>query len=419
MRFQAQRGTSDVLPSESHRWQRLEQEFRDLCWIYGYKEIRTPTFEDLELFTRTSGETSDIVSKEMYDFVDKGGRHLALKPEGTAPAVRAVIEHNLCPQGQVARLYYITPVFRYGRPQKGRLREPHQVGLELIGSASPLADAEIIELTARFYQRIGIDDVEVALNSIGRPEARAIYREVVLKHFAAYLDTQDEEAKAKAAKNPLRLLDSKDPAAVELAATIPPILNYLSDESKGSFESVQQLLTEAGVPFRIDSSIVRGLDYYTDTVFEIVSSKLGAQSSLCGGGRYDGLVKELGGPPTPSVGVAMGIERALIVLEESGKAWDEELPEVYVVQATDDAAPACRKLIRELREAGVSVLCDIDGKKMAVQLKQADRHGAQKALILGSDELERGQIVLRDLATSTQREIPIAEALSALRESIL
>ncbi len=419
MRFQAPRGADDALPSQSHRWQRLEEEFRELCRIYGYKEIRTPAFEDYELFARSSGETSDIVSKEMYDFYDKGERHIALKPEGTAPSIRAVIEHNLCPQGQTARLYYITPIFRYGRPQKGRLRESHQTGLELIGSASPAADAEIIEATARFYERIGIEGVEVAINSIGREDARAKYREVLLAHFKSYLAATDEETRAKAQKNPLRLLDSKDPAAAELVQSIPPILNYLEDESRQNFEQLQALLTGAGVRYRVAPEIVRGLDYYTDTVFEIVSSKLGAQSSLCGGGRYDNLVKQLGGPPTPAVGVAMGIERALIVLEETGKAWEDELPEVFIVQATDDAAAMCRKLARDLRAAGVSVLTDIDGKKMAAQLKQADRLGAQKALILGADELAKGTITLRDLATSQQQEIAMEEALTAIRESVL
>jgi histidyl-tRNA synthetase len=419
MRFQAQRGTEDVLPADSYKWQRLEEEFRDLCRVYGYKEIRTPTFEYIELFVRSSGETSDIVSKEMYDLIDKGGRHLALKPEGTAPSIRAAIEHSLISQGQTTRLYYVTPIFRYGRPQKGRLREAHQVGLELIGSGSPTADAEVIELTVRFYQRIGIDDVEVALNSIGRESARARYREVILKHFEAYLRDLDEETRTKSARNPMRLLDSKDPAAVDLCATIPPIHDYLDDESKANFSEVQRLLAESGVPFRVAPDIVRGLDYYTDTVFEIVSSKLGAQSSLCGGGRYDNLVKELGGPPTPSVGVAMGIERALIVLEETGKVWDEELPEVYVVQATESAAAVCRGLVRDLRAAGVPTLCDIDGKKMAAQLKQADRLGAQKALILGDDEMAKGTIILRDLATSQQEEIAFEEALTALRGSAL
>lgn len=416
MRIQAPRGADDLLPGQSHRWIRLENEFRELTGLYGYREIRTPTFEEIELFIRTSGETSDIVSKEMYDFYDKGQRHLCLKPEGTAGVARAVVEHSLCPQGQVCRLSYITPIFRYGRPQKGRLREAHQVGLELLGSASPTADAEVIEITAKFYERIGIEDTEVLLNSIGRQECRSRYREVVLAHFAPYLADLDGEERAKAAKNPLRLLDTKDPKAKELANTIPPILDYLEDESRQNFEQLQMLLNEAGVNYRVDPSIVRGLDYYSDTVFEVQSTKLGAQSSLCGGGRYDHLVKELGGPPTPSVGVAMGIERAMIVLEESGVNWSDNRPAVFIVQATEDAAAACRSLARELRQAGLETQVDLDGKKMANQLKQADRANAKFAALIGTDELASGTVLLRDLASGEQLSIPRDQITTYVRE---
>lgn len=418
MRIQAPRGADDLLPAQSHRWIRLENEFRALTTLYGYREIRTPTFEEIELFIRTSGETSDVVSKEMYDFFDKGGRHVCLKPEGTAGAARAVVEHSLCPQGQVLRLSYITPIFRYGRPQKGRLREAHQVGLELMGSPSPTADAEVIEITAKFYERIGIPDVVVHLNSIGRAECRARYREVVLSHFSSYLQDAGEEERAKAEKNPLRLLDSKDPKAAELAQTVPPILDYLEDESKSNFETLQALLTEAGVPFKVSPDIVRGLDYYTDTVFEVLSNKLGAQSSLCGGGRYDNLVKELGGPATPSVGVAMGVERAMIVLEEMGAAWEDSRPAVYIVQATPDAAEACRSLSRELRGLGLETHIDLDGKKMANQLKQADRVGARFAALIGTDELSASSVLLRDLASGEQQSVPRAEVAARLKESV-
>lgn len=418
MRIQAPRGTDDLLPSVSHRWIRLENEFRALTGLYGYREVRTPTFEDIELFIRTSGETSDIVSKEMYDFFDKGQRHVCLKPEGTAGAARAVVEHSLCPQGQVVRLSYITPIFRYGRPQKGRLREAHQVGLELIGSPSPAADAEVIEITAKFYERIGIEDVQVLLNSIGRAECRARYRDVVLGHFATYLAGVESEERAKSEKNPLRLLDTKDPAAAELAKTVPPILDYLEDESKANFETLQALLTEAGVDYKVSPDIVRGLDYYTDTVFEVLSTKLGAQSSLCGGGRYDNLIKELGGPPTPSVGVAMGIERAMIVLEESGLAWEAERPAVYVVQATEDAAAFCRTLVRELREAGLETHCDLDGKKMGNQLKQADKAGARFAALIGTDELASSTVLLRDLSSGEQTTPARKDVVAHLKERL-
>lgn len=418
MRFQSPRGTEDVLPGQSHRWLRLEHDFRELTALYGYRELRTPTFEEFDLFVRTSGETSDIVTKEMYDFTDKGGRHVALKPEGTAPAMRAVIEHNLCPVGQIARLSYVTPCFRYGRPQKGRLRELHQFGLELVGSASPLADAEIIEITARFYERVGVEDVSVRLNSIGREACRQAYRDVILAAFASYLKDQDTETQERAVKNPLRLVDSKDPQAAEIVATLPPITNFLEDDGRERFETLQQLLSEAGVRYELAPDIVRGLDYYTDTVFEVQSNRLGAQSSLCGGGRYDDLVKQLGGAPTPSVGVGMGVERLLLVLEELGKAGDPAPLAAYVVAATEDAQPAVRALVRELRESGISATHDYEGRKMAAQLKQADKAGALTAVLLGTDELAKGTAVVRHLASSQQAEVPRAEVVAAVRERL-
>lgn len=417
MPFQSPRGTDDVLPRDAHRWVKLESEFRALTDLYGYREIRTPTFEDLELFTRTSGETSDIVSKEMYEFKDKGDRMMALKPEGTASVARAVLQHGLCPTGAIARLSYITPIFRYGRPQKGRLREAHQVGLELIGSSSPLADAEVIEITYRFYLRLGIEPITVRLNSIGREECRAAYREVVLKAFDSYLKDQDDETRAKSLKNPLRLLDSKDPTAAEIVKAMPPILDCLEDDSKARLDSLKALLGGAGVNFELAPDIVRGLDYYTETVFEVQSSHLGAQSSLCGGGRYDNLVKDIGGPPTPSVGVAMGIERALIVLEEMGLTSEPPRLDCFLVAATPDAAPSLRILARELRTFGISAVFDLEDRKMGNQLKQADRAGARFALILGEDEMQRGVVVLRNLASGTQQDVARDQIVNAVREA--
>ncbi len=395
----------------------MEREFFALSSLYGYREIRTPMFEDIELFKRTSGETSDIVSKEMYEFYDKGGRHICLKPEGTAPAMRAAIENGLLNQGTVLRMSYAIPFFRYGRPQKGRLRQAHQFGLELIGSPSPAADAEIIEFVARFYERIGIGKVQVMINSIGRAECRAKYREVVLSHFAVYLQDASEEEQDKARKNPLRLLDTKDPNAAELKATVPPILDYLEDESKAHFETLQSLLGEAEIDYRIASDIVRGLDYYTDTVFEVVSDRLGAQSSLCGGGRYDGLIKQLGGPDTPSVGVGMGIERAVLVLESLEVAFPESKPAVYVVQATEEVAGVCRAFARSLRAQGLEAHLDLDGKKMAAQLKQADRVGARFAAIIGTDEVAQDKATLRELSTGNQESVPFEELAGKLKHS--
>jgi histidyl-tRNA synthetase len=419
MRIQAPRGTEDLLPSQSHKWQHLEREFFNLTGLYGYREIRTPIFEDIELFKRTSGETSDIVSKEMYDFYDKGDRHVCLKPEGTAPAMRAALEHSLLAQGGVLRMSYAIPFFRYGRPQKGRLRQAHQFGLELIGSPSPTADAEVIEVVARFYDRIGIGKVQVMINSIGRSECRARYREVVLEHFAPYLADASDEERDKAQKNPLRLLDSKDPAAGELKLSVPPILNYLEPESKANFETLQELLTEAEIDYRIAPDIVRGLDYYTDTVFEVVSDRLGAQSSLCGGGRYDGLIKELGGPPTPSVGVGMGIERAILVLESLGLEFPEKKPDIFVIQATEDAGLTCRGTARALRAEGFETHLDLDGKKMSAQLKQADRVQARLAVIIGTDELADGSTTFRDLRTGEQvRCGSLEELIAKARERV-
>ena len=416
MRIQAPRGTEDLLPSQSHKWQHLEREFFALTSLYGYREIRTPMFEDIELFKRTSGETSDIVSKEMYDFMDKGGRHICLRPEGTAPVMRAAIEHGLLNQGAPIRASYAIPFFRYGRPQKGRLRQAHQFGMELIGSSSPAADAEIIEIVAKYYERIGIGRVQVMLNSIGRAECRQRYREVVLQHFRAYLQDAGEEEQEKAQRNPLRLLDTKDANAAELKASVPPILDYLEKESKAHFEALQGLLHEAGVDFRIQPDIVRGLDYYTDTVFEVVSDRLGAQSSLCGGGRYDGLIKELGGPPTPSVGVGMGIERAILVLEALGVEIPSPHPDVFVVQVTEDAAKACRELVRNLRAAGLETHQDLDGKKMANQLKQADKVAARFAALIGTDELNAESVMLRNLASGEQSLVPLAQVPEKVKE---
>lgn len=417
MRFQAPRGTEDVLPGQSHRWQRLEAEFRALTSLYGYQEIRTPTFEDTELFARTAGETSDIVTKQMYSFEDKGGRNITLKPEGTAPAMRALIEHNLCPPGSVVRLSYISSFFRYERPQKGRYRELHQLGLELVGSKGAMADAEIIEISAKFYQRLGISNVEAHLNCLGRDECRARYREAILKYAEPILRGESEEIRAKAEKNPLRLLDSKDPAMIEAMRDVPPILDYLEDDSRVHFEEVQQLLTDAGVPFSVKSDIVRGLDYYTGTVFEILSTKLGAQSALCGGGRYDNLIKELGGSDTPSVGVGMGVERVLMVLQEEDIEWAAPVAEAFVAYTGPDTRARALSVASNLRETGVSVVMDPEGRSLKAQLRQADKLGARYVVLVGEEELAKGVVSVRILETGDQQEMAMAQLFAMMQES--
>lgn len=413
MRFQAPRGTHDILPSESHRWQRLETVFRELAELYGYREIRTPAFEDYELFARTSGETSEVVNKQMYDFRDKGDRHIALKPEGTAPAIRAYLEHSLGGQGTVTRLWYLTPFWRYERPALGRFRQAHQFGLELIGSPSPEADAEVISMTVEFYRRIGIGGLRVLLNSIGRAETRARYREALLAHAAPFLARAEPEVRERAEKNALRMLDSKDPAIKEALADAPKVTDYLEESSRKNFDRLQTLLSRENVNYTLAPEIVRGLDYYTDTVFEVQSDDLGANNSLCGGGRYDNLVQELGGPPTPAVGVGIGAERALIVLEAMGVEIEPTRLTAYVVAATESAREPVAQVAAELRAKGIPAVTDLDARSLKSQLKQADRLAARYAVLIGEDELAAGVVTVRDLGTGEQRSVPrtaLAEA---------
>jgi histidyl-tRNA synthetase len=341
----------------------------------------------------------------MYTFVDRGGRSITLKPEGTAPSVRAAVEHGLIPQGTVRRFGYVTPIFRYERPQKGRLREAHQVGIELIGSASPAADAEIIEFTVRFYERLGIRRVRVSLNSLGRAECRKSFRSALLEFAEPKLAGYDEQFRAKIRANPLRLLDTKDEELKLALENAPSVLDFLEPESAERFAELQRLLGLAEVDFVVDSGIVRGLDYYTETVFEVQSDALGAQNALCGGGRYDDLVSELGGAPTPSVGVAMGIERALLVIEASGTDWKPQPPDVFVVSAGPESADAAASLARALRAAGIACITDPDCRSMKSQMNQANKSGARFAAIIGEVELKSGTVTLRALSTGEQEAV--------------
>lgn len=416
MPFQAPRGTHDILPVHSAAWQHLESVFRDLTRLYGYAEIRTPMFEDAELFVRSAGETSDVVNKEMYRFKDKGDRDLCLKPEGTAPAIRAFVEHNLAEAGLPTRLWYLTHVFRYDRPQKGRYRQSHQLGLELLGSPSPFADAEVIEITMGFYARIGVSNCELRLNSIGREATREAYRSALLTHFQGYLMDKDIEQRARAEKNPLRLLDSKDPSAVSLAHSAPSILDHLEDESRQHFEKLQSILSDRKITFTLDPRVVRGLDYYTDTVFEVTSTSLGAQSSLCGGGRYDTMVKQLGGSDCPAVGVGIGVERALIALEaESGLPAKAGI-QVYVVNATPAARQITVQLAVELREAGFAAQFDFENRNLKGQFKQADRSGARFAVVIGDDEMAQSTFTIKDLKSATQESVSQDQLTDYLRQ---
>lgn len=415
MKIKAPRGTHDILPSQSHAWQFAENLFQKIVWQYGYQEIRTPMFEETDLFLRSAGDTSEVVTKQMYSFKDKGDRDITLKAEGTAPAVRAYLEHNLGEQGTMTRLWYRTPVFRYERPQTGRYRQHHQLGIECLGSSSPLADAEVIEIAIRFYRELGLENLSVSLNSIGKAQTRGAYREALLKHGQAYISDLAEEDQQKAEKNPLRLLDSKDPKAIAAFSDAPSIQDFLEEDSKVHADVLQSALTSAGIPFTVNPSIVRGLDYYNDTVFEILSGEIGSQSAICGGGRYDGLVKEFGGPATPAVGFGMGIERMLLVLEATGKIVPSPTPDAYLVAATESARLPLISLARSLREQGFSVGMDLDGKNLKAQFKAADRSNARFAIVLGDDEIASGTVSLRDLKASQQTIIKMEDLPNALR----
>ncbi len=407
-KINAPRGTADVLPADSVRWQELEARARALAAAYGYGEIRTPIFESTELFVRGVGELTDIVEKEMYTFTDKGGRSITLRPEWTAPVVRAALEHNLFASGP-QRMYYIGPIFRYERPQRGRYRQSHQFGVECFGFSGPEADVEVISLAWALVRAYGIEDAALNINSIGDASCRPRYREALVAHFGPHKSRLSAESQLRLERNPLRILDSKDPKDIPFVRTAPTFESVLCDACREHFEAVKSGLTELGVPFTVSPGIVRGLDYYTRTVFEIVSGALGAQSAICGGGRYDDLVRSLGGPDVPAVGFALGLERFLMMLQALGAQAVPARRGVQVVALGEPARARVLPLLGRLRERGVRAFIDFDDRKLVAQLKIADRNNARFALILGSDELVHDQIVLRDLQTRTDERLPLRD----------
>jgi histidyl-tRNA synthetase len=409
----APRGTADVFPPDSARWQALEARVGSIARRFGYGEIRTPMFEATELFVRGVGETTDIVEKEMYTFVDKGQRSMTLRPEWTAPVVRALLEHNLLAAG-AQRLYYAGPFFRYERPQAGRYRQAHQFGVECFGFAGPEADVEVISLAAEVLRSYALPGVVLQVNSIGDDVCRPRYREALYAHFAAAREALSDDSRNRLERNPLRILDSKAPEDRELVASAPTMLDLLCADCAAHFAQVRAYLDALGVAYRVDPRIVRGLDYYTRTVFEFVSGDIGAQSTVCGGGRYDGLVASLGGPPTPAVGFGMGLERLLMVLEKAGLATPPERDGIAVIALGDAARVASVPLIGALRRnLEVPVTSDYGGAKVASQLKRADRANARGALILGEDELRDGVVVARDLVLRSQEMLATGDGLDA------
>ncbi|HUN29176.1 MAG TPA: histidine--tRNA ligase [Alphaproteobacteria bacterium] len=418
----APRGTQDVLPPVSADWLDLEARIHALAERFGYGEIRTPMFEATDLFVRGVGETTDIVEKEMYTFVDKGERSMTLRPEWTAPVMRAALEHNLFAQGP-QRLYYVGPIFRYERPQKGRYRQAHQFGVECTGYAGPEADFEVISLAWELVRSYALTGAQLRVNSIGDDVCRPRYRDALLAHFRPHVAELSPDSQRRLERNPLRVLDSKDERDLALVRSAPTFESVLCDACREHFDALRAYLDAAQIPYVVDASIVRGLDYYTRTVFEITSSVLGAQSTVCGGGRYDGLVRSLGGPDVPAVGFALGLERFLMMLEALQPQRERARRGVQAIALGTQARATLLPLVDLLRRAFAQpVFMDYEERKLLAHLKIADRNNARFALILGSDELAAGELVLRDLEARADRRIPLgraADVADALAEGAL
>lgn len=414
--YTAPRGTNDVLPSETPKWQYVESKFRELCARYGYAELRTPTFEDTELFTRNLGEATDVVSKEMYTFEDRGGRSITLRPEGTAPAIRAYVEHNLGAQLPVSKMYYIGRIFRYERPQAGRYREHTQLGAEAVGSIDPALDAEVISLAVQFYRSIGINEFELRLNSIGCPNCRPVYRQALVDFAAAKLDKLCPSCNQRYATNPMRMLDCKSPECKEILKDAPKLPDHLDEECAEHFARVQRYLRELGIAYVLDPRLVRGFDYYTKTAFEFTSGELGAQNAIGGGGRYDNLVEEMGGQPTPAIGFGLGLERLMLTLQGLGVELSVKSGlDAFIAVMGDEARSAAVKLVSELRQAGLRADMDYTGRSLKAQMKLADKLGARYAVILGEEEVKTSVATVRDMSCSDQHQVPFADLVEALR----
>ena len=408
----AVRGTQDVLPAESIKWQHVEETALSLARDFGYREMRTPVFEHTELFQRSVGDTTDVVQKEMYTFQDRGERSLTLRPEGTAGMARAMLEHGLHNDTLPLKVSYLTSCYRYEKPQAGRLREFHQFGVECFGAKEPQADAEAIALAHTILETLGITGVTLRLNSIGCPECRARYQEALVAYFTTRQDDLCDTCRDRLHRNPMRILDCKSPVCSEIAAKAPVMLDYLCEDCAEHFQEVKACLEEAEIDFTVDPHIVRGLDYYTRTVFEFVSDSLGAQAVVCGGGRYDGLVEELGGPYLPSLGFAMGIERLLMVMEAKGCRFPSSPAcEVYFASVGEEAPRRCFAMVSRLRAGGVAAEMDTAGRSLKAQMKHADKLGARYVIVVGEEELRTGDASLKDMETGDTSPVKLDDRL--------
>ena len=408
---QAPRGTEDVLPEEAVQWQVIEAVMRSEASLHGFGEVRTPVFEHTELFQRGVGDTTDIVQKEMYTFLDKGGRSVTLRPEGTAGAARAMLEHGVYNNGLPVKFYYFTSCYRYEKAQKGRLREFHQFGAEMYGSADPLADAEVILLGSSIFERFGLKDVRLEINSIGCPECRAKYLEALRAYFEDRKGELCETCLGRLERNPMRILDCKSPVCSAIAQGAPRMLDYLCDGCREHFESVKQALDAVGVAYTVNPSIVRGLDYYTRTVFEFLAPIDGKELAVCAGGRYDGLIEELGGQSMPALGFGLGMERLLLLLKQQSV----ELPgadpcEIFIASLGQPAKLAAFRLCDTLWKSSVRAACDVNARGLKAQMKYADKIGAKYCLVLGDDELAAGKAELKNMKTGEKKKIPLGES---------
>jgi len=420
--IRAPRGTIDVFPEKPGIWQRLEETVRSVCRNAGYTEIRTPIFEHTELFQRGVGESTDIVEKEMYTFLDKGERSITLRPEGTAPVVRAYLEHKMWAGPQPVKVYYIGPMFRYERPQLGRLRQHTQFGVEALGASSPALDAEVISILISVYQHLGLSGFVVRLNSIGCSECRPRYKESLVNLLSEHVDELCADCRRRLRRNPLRVLDCKNERCAILAKELPPIFEYLCEDCSRHFGGVTECLKALDLVYELDPTIVRGLDYYTKTVFEVVHSGLGAQDALGGGGRYDGLAEELGGTPTPGVGFAAGIERAVQVLQDAGDketSTDAGEVTVFIAAMGDEAKIEAFRITHALRKQGISTDIDYLDRSLRAQMKYADRQGVKTVVIIGEDELKGDYVIVRDMVTGEQTRVPFGDLIKILTQNTI
>lgn len=414
MAYQRPKGTNDILPGESEKWQTIEQTARKLFNQYQFHEIRTPIFEHIEVISRSVGDTTDIVTKEMYDFHDKGDRHITLRPEGTAPIVRSFVENKLFgPEHQKPyKVYYMGPMFRYERPQKGRLRQFHQIGVEVFGSDNPATDVETMAMALQFFCELGIKDLRLVINSLGDQETRTAYRQALIDYLTPFKEQLSADSNRRLLENPLRVLDSKDEKDKAVVAGAPSILDYLSETAQKHFEAVTKMLDALNIAYEIDSNMVRGLDYYTHTIFEIMSDdpKMGAQSTICAGGRYNQLVAELGGPETAGFGFAMGFERLLMILEAQGITLAAQKPlNAYVVSLGEATNIEALQIVQSIRQAGFSAERDVMNRKAKAQFKTADKLNAQLVLTIGETELANGVVNVKNLATRVEKAYPLTQ----------